>query len=318
MVNYDNQWYHEFLRLADNLGFKGSLVTKVKKYFELQNDGKNYTYHQIKSVDNRGTFSQKSDKIYYQTGNGVAPVKISGKEFGEYTGDRKAYGKAFAKYYKDNIAGTSVVSPVLGEVKFFNSAIDETIAKNISTPENLKYIAAVPQIIATSNDVTEEQVKHPKKDVIAAWRVNGQADIDGDVRNVSVVVLEDSQHNRYYTFDARKEKPQADTAVQGGLRGAKAETTYNNNITQTDGDVNDTFYQTGVDGELNLEVTPMAERVPTAEQKRKSRMIYPVMGQYEPAKKLITLFKGHDKTTLTHELLHHYLPIYLIVVIIRS
>lgn len=47
-------------------------------------------------------------------------------------------------------------------------------------------------------------------------------------------------------------------------------------------------------------------------------MIYPVMGQYEPAKKLITLFKGRDKTTLTHELLHHYLPIYLIVVIIRS
>jgi len=106
--------------------------------------------------------------------------------------------------------------------------------------------------------------------------------------------------------------------VQGGNQSLKAETAYGNNIAQTDDDVNDTFYQTGVDGELNLEVTEAAERVPTAAQKRKSRMIYPVMGQHEPAKKLITLFQDKDTTTLTHELLHHYLPIYLIVVIIRS
>lgn len=48
-----------------------------------------------------------------------------------------------------------------------------------------------------------------------------------------------------------------------------------------------------------------------AGQSRQNRMIYRVMGQYEPAKKLITLFQGKDTTTLTHELLHHYLPIYL-------
>lgn len=42
-----------------------------------------------------------------------------------------------------------------------------------------------------------------------------------------------------------------------------------------------------------------------------SRLLYPVMGQYEPLTKVITLFKGRDKTTFTHEMLHHYLPIYL-------
>lgn len=68
------------------------------------------------------------------------------------------------------------------------------------------------------------------------------------------------------------------------------------------------FYQTA-DGELNLEVTPV--RRTTAGQSRQNRMIYQVMGQYEPTKKLITLFEGKDTTTLTHELLHHYLPIYL-------
>ena len=44
---------------------------------------------------------------------------------------------------------------------------------------------------------------------------------------------------------------------------------------------------------------------------QKSRLLYPVMGQYEPLTKVITLFKGRDKTTFTHEMLHHYLPIYL-------
>lgn len=36
-----------------------------------------------------------------------------------------------------------------------------------------------------------------------------------------------------------------------------------------------------------------------------------VMGQYEPTKKMITLFKGRNPTTLVHEMGHHYLPIHL-------
>lgn len=72
-----------------------------------------------------------------------------------------------------------------------------------------------------------------------------------------------------------------------------------------------TVYQTGElgEGEPNLE-TEAVQRT-AAGQSRQNRMIYRVMGQYEPAKKLITLFQGKDTTTLCHELLHHYLPIYL-------
>lgn len=36
-----------------------------------------------------------------------------------------------------------------------------------------------------------------------------------------------------------------------------------------------------------------------------------VLGQYEPTKKMITLFKGRNPTTLIHEMGHHYLPIQL-------
>lgn len=71
-----------------------------------------------------------------------------------------------------------------------------------------------------------------------------------------------------------------------------------------------THFQTGNRSDmLNLETE--AVQGTAAGRSRQNRMIYRVMGQYEPAKKLITLFQGKDTTTLTHELLHHYLPIYL-------
>lgn len=257
--------------------------------------------NQIKSVDNRGSFRRIDDNIYYQMDGGAAPVKISGKEFGEYTGDRKAYSKAFAKYYKDNIAGTSVFSPVLGEVKFFNSAIDETAHWNKLTPENLKYIVAVPEIIATSSNVTEEQVRHPKKNVVAAWRVNGQVDVDGDIRNVSVVVLEDSQHNRYYTFDARKEKAQADTAVNGQAERAQSISAYDNSMPQNNGDVNNVYYQVygGMDRELNLEVEPV-------QGQGEDRINSILKGAYSPQMNVIYLFENADASTFMHESSHFF------------
>ena len=182
----------------------------------------------------------------------VETVKITGKEVGEYTGDRKAYFKAFAKYYKKHLAGKTVTSPVLGKVKFFASSINETEHHNQYTPENLKYIVAVPQIIKTSRDVTREDIKHYKKDVIAAWRIRGDVDINGDIRNVSVVVLEDKQHNRYYTLDARKKITSADTAVNGRAEEVKSDNiAYEDNITPSGRDVNSPRYQTEAE-EKNL------------------------------------------------------------------
>ncbi len=243
---------------------------------------------------------------FYQLGEPKSlPVKISGKEFGEYTGDRKTYGKAFAKYYKDNIAGKSVISPVLGEVKFFNSAIDETEHWNKLTPENLKYIAAVPEIIATSRDVTEEAPKHTRKDdIVTFYRVRGNVDINGNVKNIAVVIAEDRYGNKYYSLDAKEKSSLTDTAVNGQALGElRSISAYDNSMPQNGDGVNDTFYQTSDER--------LAQNYKNINKVQNSGLVYPVLGQYEPASKVITLFKGRNPTTLTHELLHHYLPIYL-------
>ncbi len=66
------------------------------------------------------------------------------------------------------------------------------------------------------------------------------------------------------------------------------------------------FYQKQAEGGINLEVG--GGRKPLKPYKRNPLK---VMGQYEPTKKMITLFKGRNPTTLVHEMGHHYLPIHL-------
>ena len=77
-------------------------------------------------------------------------------------------------------------------------------------------------------------------------------------------------------------------------------------LTKIKRDINAFYRGAGV-----RDIMQFLQKGTAAGQSRQNRMIYPVMGQYEPAKKLITLFQGKDTTTLCHELLHHYLPIYL-------
>lgn len=206
--------------------------------------------------DNLGRFAQTNG-----TGSEEHITEISGDEFGEFTGDKKDYIKRFSDYYKKNISGKSVNNPVLGEIKFFNSAIGETKDKNYKTPQNLKYIVGIPDLIEHSRDVKEEGLKHPKKDIIGVWRVKGKIKVRSEnPRMVEVIVLEDNQHNRFYTFDARKEIPQADTTVLRGLKeGFDSLRTVsvtnqsvgglsNNNVTQDEYDVN--IYLSGGDGTM--------------------------------------------------------------------
>lgn len=134
-------------------------------------------------------------------------IKIKGKRIGRYKGDDKAFREAFRKYYKKHLTKKWEVNPVLGRVYFFNSSIDETESKNLPTIENLKYIVAIRKLLRTSKAVTDEPLKHHKKDILKAWRIKGTVMYNWEKpRLIEIVVLEDKQHKRYYTFDARKTK----------------------------------------------------------------------------------------------------------------
>lgn len=128
-------------------------------------------------------------------------INISQKEWRDY------HFEAFNLYFKNNLQGKSVINPVLGEIFFFKSTgAKETIFRNRNDLFLLPYIIAIPSLLKISSDVIEEEIVHDKtaKGVTRLWRVKGKIKVEGKIiRAVEVIVLEDKEHIKYYTFDAR-------------------------------------------------------------------------------------------------------------------
>ena len=235
--------------------------------------------NQIKSVYNRGTFDPNNDNTYYQGEENKNAVKITGKEFGKYDGDDKAYIAKAQQWYRKNLAGNSAVSPVIGEVNFYNRQFSETKDKNIKNIENLKYLPAVRQIIETSANVQEEKPNHPRKnDIVRFYRITAPVNINDEFNNISVLVAEDTQGRKYYTLE-NKGLVQ-DTSVERGL----AQTQKGNS-----------FY------DINIYVNK--ENV---KQNNGSANLNP-KGLFDSKQGLIKIFESADFSTLPHELAHYWL-----------
>lgn len=197
------------------------------------------------NVNNRGTFDPNNDNIYYQHGENRNIVKITGKEFGEYTGDDKAYITRAQQWYRDNLINNPVTSPVIGEVNFYNRQFSETKDKNYKNIQNLKYLPAVRQIIETSTNVVEEKPKHSRNDdIVKFYRITKPVSVNNMINSVSVVIAEDKRGNKYYTFEVKNENSLQNTSVERGNEGKETDNpVYNINIAPTRENVNKTLYQ---------------------------------------------------------------------------
>lgn len=216
---------------------------------------------------------------FYQKGIAKNAVKITGKEFGEYDGNDKAYIAKARQWYRENLTGKSVTSPVIGEVNFYNRQFGETKDKNIKNIENLKYLPAVRQIIETSSSVQEEKPNHFRRDdVVQFYRITAPVDINGEVNSVSVLIAEDIQGRKYYTLE-NKGLAQ-DTSVERGLAQAQK---------------GNAFY------DLNIYVNK--ENVKT---NNTSTNLNP-KGLYDASKGIIRIFETADFSTLPHEMAHYWL-----------
>ena len=206
-------------------------------------------------------------------------VKITGKEFGEYEGDDKAYIAKAKQWYRKNLAGNYATSPVIGEVNFYNRQFSETKDKNIKNIENLKYLPAVYQIIETSTNVQEEKPNHFRgDDVVRFYRITAPVNINGEFNNISVLVAEDRQGRKYYTLENKG--LEQDTSVERGLTQAQK---------------GNSFY------DINIYVNK--ENV----KKNNSSANFNPKGLYDANKWVIKIFESADFSTLPHEFAHYWL-----------
>lgn len=267
---------------ADDLRTKTNMAQKVASQLLEKVGIKGITYNG--KQDGRAFVIFNPDDVqviqkFYQKGIAKNAVKITGKEFGEYDGDDKAYIAKAREWYRKNLTGNPAISPVLGEVNFYNRQFGETKDKNIKNIENLKYLPAVRQIIETSSSVQEEKPNHFRRDdVVQFYRITAPVDINGEVNSVSVLIAEDIQGRKYYTLE-NKGLAQ-DTSVERGLAQAQK---------------GNSFY------DLNIYVNK--ENVKT---NNTSTNLNP-KGLYDASKGIIRVFETADFSTLPHEMAHYWL-----------
>ena len=190
-----------------------SIIWEIYKMFE---ENKATNSREFEETDHP---RDKTGKFTKKNRGGIVELKTD--TIGEYTGSREDYIKKVQDWYKNNLQGKSEISPILGKVYFYGSGFSETKHRSRSTPENLKYFPVIPEIIKKSKDVTQEDLKHPKKGVKCAYRIIGEAVAeDGKVKEIEIVILEDKGGNRFYTFDATKIiSSSAHPCKKGGERG---------------------------------------------------------------------------------------------------
>lgn len=265
-------------RLSNLLGSDQSASSFLERYgikgitYDGQQDGRAFVIFNPDDVEVIQKFYQLPQD------NLENAVKITGKEFGEYEGNDKAYIAKAKQWYRKNLAGNYATSPVIGEVNFYNRQFSETKDKNIKNIENLKYLPAVYQIIETSTNVQEEKPNHFRgDDVVRFYRITAPVNINGEFNNISVLVAEDRQRRKYYTLE-NKGLAQ-DTSVERGLTQAQK---------------GNSFY------DINIYVNK--ENV----KKNNSSANFNPKGLYDANKGVIRIFESADFSTLPHELAHYW------------
>lgn len=221
--------------------------------------------NQIKSVYNRGTFDPGNDNIYYQgqvvdNGNDVKLTIDSREETGGLSEDDfKLKMLEVLKSFK----GKKIFNQSLnGEIEIRTSSIKKY--KSFFADKNKRLIVPyVPELLERANFVSENTyTPETESNIVAYWKADLPINIDNDTYNVHLTVKEDNNGNFFWDAQVNEKAPRTDpatnpgdkglststdTAVQGGLsESLKAETAYNDNVTQNVGNVNDTYYQLGM------------------------------------------------------------------------
>ena len=153
-------------------------------------------YHKLESAP-----QENDDKGKTTTENST--VVVTGKEFGEYSSIKELRNLAKA-YYKNNLQGTSVNNPILGEVNLADTDVDFTgkgISKAISTSakENkLLLIKYLPELIRKANKVSAKNNEKTKRNAYQYTYLESSAVVDGVEQPVEITIFTDVNGNRYY------------------------------------------------------------------------------------------------------------------------
>lgn len=176
----------------------------IYKYFGLDDSGKD--------TGNYSTPNRENVNSSYQGQIAKNDIKLTGKEFGEYTDSNDLRRKAY-KYFQDNLQGQYVQHPALGKIKFIRRGIDK-LKSTSADIDKLKLVPKIKEIIETSQFLRSETPKKPHGNIVKFHYLSNSVNLEGKNIDVFITIAEDNEGNFFYNINKNKNQPSPDNAVQ--------------------------------------------------------------------------------------------------------
>lgn len=148
--------------------------------------------------DNDGKFTSGGNSTFYN--EATKTIELQGNELGSTEDEIRENG---LKYFKENYQGKKFDNPELKGVLFSRAGLNK-LKSNSADIEKIKAIPALKDIIEKGKYQGSEDLAHPRQDgIIKFHRINHDVSINGQKENMSVLIGEDRDGNRFYNLNNR-------------------------------------------------------------------------------------------------------------------
>lgn len=145
-----------------------------------------------------GKFTDGNNTSFYNENSKT--IELKGNELGSTDEEIRENG---LKYFKENYQGKKFDNPELKGILFSNPGIKKFYT-NSADINKIKAIPALKDIIEKGEYQGSEDLAHPRQDgIIKFHRINHNVSIDGHKENMSVLIGEDKNGNKFYNLNHR-------------------------------------------------------------------------------------------------------------------
>lgn len=145
-----------------------------------------------------GKFTDGNNTSFYNENSKT--IELKGNELGSTDEEIRENG---LKYFKENYQGKKFDNPELKGILFSNPGIKKFYT-NSADIHKIKAIPALKDIIEKGEYQGSEDLAHPRQDgIIKFHRINHNVSIDGHKENMSVLIGEDKNGNKFYNLNHR-------------------------------------------------------------------------------------------------------------------
>lgn len=151
----------------------------------------------MKHSEKNGQFVGDGSSYYNEQ---TQTIELKGDELGSNDDEIRENG---LKYFKENYQGKKFDNAKLKGVLFSNPGIKKFYT-NSADIHKIKAIPALKDIIEKGEYKGAENLKHPREDGIVKFhRINHDVSVGGKKENMSVLIGEDKNGNRFYNLNNR-------------------------------------------------------------------------------------------------------------------